>query len=235
MRAWPGPPSPSPPWDHRPRSKFDASRTGYGLRPSSRRVGAFHALYDRIYRDDILWEAWERVRANRGQRGSISDHRCGGGRLRSRAFAHRAPSRPSCRQVPPGAVRRVEIPKPGGKFRPLGIPTVKDRVCQQAAKLVLEPIFEADFLPCSFGFRPKRSATDAMERSGSASSKATPSSSKLTSRTSSVPSTMSACSAWSAAGVGPAGCSSWSDSGCKQGCWTLECSPSRSRGRLREG
>ena len=49
-------------------------------------------------------------------------------------------------------------------MRPLGIPTVKDRVCQQAAKLVLEPIFEADFLPCSFGFRPKRSATDAMER-----------------------------------------------------------------------
>jgi hypothetical protein len=122
----------------------------------------FHAMYDRIYRSDVLWEAWERVRANRGAAGvdgltlaAVEDygvHRMLGelaADLRAGIY-HPAP------------VRRVEIPKPDGRKRPLGIPTVRDRVCQQAAKIVLEPIFEADFLPCSFGFRPRRSATDAL-------------------------------------------------------------------------
>jgi RNA-directed DNA polymerase len=123
----------------------------------------FHALFDRIYRSDVLWEAWGRVRENRGAAGvdritlaAVEDY--GVGRMLDelsrdlRAGVYR-----------PAPVRRVEIPKPDGRMRPLGIPTVRDRVAQQAAKIVLEPIFEADFLPCSFGFRPKRSATEAME------------------------------------------------------------------------
>jgi RNA-directed DNA polymerase len=124
----------------------------------------FHALYDRIHRSDVLWEAWQRVRANRGAAGvdgmtlaAVEDygvHRMLGELAEDlRAGIYR-----------PSPVRRVEIPKPDGRMRPLGIPTLKDRVAQQAAKIVLEPIFESDFLPCSFGFRPKRSATDALER-----------------------------------------------------------------------
>jgi len=123
----------------------------------------FHALYDRIHRDDVLWEAWERVRANRGAAGvdgvtlaAVRDY--GVERMISELAVDLRAGK-----YQPAPVRRVEIPKPDGRMRPLGIPTVRDRVCQQAAKIVLEPIFEADFLPCSFGFRPKRSATDAAE------------------------------------------------------------------------
>ncbi len=123
----------------------------------------FHALYDRIWRGDVLQEAWRRVRVNRGAAGvdreTLADVEGYGVErmLRDLQDALRAGD------YRPPPVRRRGIPKPDGGVRPLGIPTVRDRVAQQAAKLVLEPIFEADFLPSSYGYRPKRSATGALE------------------------------------------------------------------------
>src|SRR5580692_9570573 len=125
----------------------------------------FHALYDRICRGDVLWEAWERVKANRGAAGvdrvtlAYVQEEYGVQRLLAELAADLREG-----TYRPAPARRVEIPKPDGSKRPLGIPTVRDRVAQQAAKIVLEPVFEADFLPCSFGFRPRRSAVQAMER-----------------------------------------------------------------------
>jgi RNA-directed DNA polymerase len=124
----------------------------------------FHALFDRIWRDDVLLEAWERVRKNRGAAGvdgvtlaAVEEY----GVERMLSELQQDLRRGSYRPVP---VRRVEIPKPQGGVRPLGIPVVRDRVCQQAARLVLEPIFEAGFLDVSYGFRPRRSAVQAKER-----------------------------------------------------------------------
>ncbi len=124
----------------------------------------FHALYDKICRTDILQIAWKRVKANRGVAGvdeqTIQDIEETGvevfiNQIRQELFEG---------HYRPQAVRRRWIEKPGRtEKRPLGIPAVRDRVVQMAIKLVIEPIFEADFYPCSFGFRPKRSAHDANE------------------------------------------------------------------------
>jgi len=124
----------------------------------------FHALFDRVHRGDVLWEAWERVRKNKGAAGVdrvtlVAVEGYGVDRMLRELRDDLQAGR-----YRPAPVRRVDIPKPHGGTRPLGIPTVRDRVAQQATKIVLEPVFEADFAPVSYGFRPKRSATQAMER-----------------------------------------------------------------------
>jgi RNA-directed DNA polymerase len=111
----------------------------------------FYALYDRIYRRDVLWAAWEKVRANGGAAGldgmSIEAiEKAAGG---AEAFVETIHQGLVTKTYKPKAVRRVYIDKPGGGKRPLGIPTVADRVVQTACLLILEPIFEADFEECS--------------------------------------------------------------------------------------
>ena len=122
----------------------------------------FHALRDKVYRRDVLWRAWVTVRRNDGAPGidattlaEVEEY--GVDRLLAELAGELRNG-----QWRPLPARRVLIPKPGtAEQRPLSIPSVRDRVVQAALKIVLEPIFEAGFLPCSFGFRPKRSAHDA--------------------------------------------------------------------------
>jgi RNA-directed DNA polymerase len=124
----------------------------------------FHALYDKVRRRDVLWRAWAAVRSNNGAPGidkvtlaAVEEY--GVARLLDELASELGEKR--YRPLP---ARRVMIPKPGTtEQRPLSIPPVRDRIVQAAAKIVLEPVFEADFLPASFGFRPKRSAHDALQ------------------------------------------------------------------------
>jgi len=126
------------------------------------RTRRFHALYDRTFRPDVLWRAWEEVRANKGECGidgiSIEDIERGG----VEEFLRRLAEELKANRYHPKPVRRVYIPKPDGRKRPLGIPCIRDRVVQQACRIVIEPVFEAVFENCSYGFRPKRSARQAV-------------------------------------------------------------------------
>jgi group II intron reverse transcriptase/maturase len=124
----------------------------------------FHALHDKVVRSDVLERAWGQVRRNRGAAGidqaTIADiEQYGVTRLLDELAADLRDG-----SYRPLAARRVFIPKPGrGERRPLSIPAVRDRIVQAAVRIVLEPIFEADFRPCSFGFRPRRAAHDALQ------------------------------------------------------------------------
>jgi len=125
----------------------------------------FGALYDKIYREDVLWTAWKRVRANKGAPGVdnesieyIEDE------IGVEAFLREIKDELKSHRYHPKPVLRCWIEKPGKpEKRPLGIPVVKDRVIQMATKLVIEPIFETNFLPCSYGFRPGIGAREAIE------------------------------------------------------------------------
>ncbi|MBS7528865.1 group II intron reverse transcriptase/maturase, partial [Fusibacter paucivorans] len=123
----------------------------------------FHALFDKVYRMDVLQEAWKRVRASKGAGGidlvTLTDVEIYG----VERFLEEIAQLLKDGDYRPSPAKRVNIPKDNGKERPLGLPTIKDKIVQMATKIVIEPIFEADFHECSYGFRPKRSQHMALE------------------------------------------------------------------------
>ena len=143
--------------------KIRKLQRGLYVKAKAERAFRFYQLYDKVYREDILEHAYRLARSNRGSAGvdgvDFADIESSG--LEEWLASLREDLRTGAYK--PSPVRRVLIPKPGGGERPLGIPTIRDRVAQTAAKLVLEPIFEADFEDSAYGYRPGRSARDAVQ------------------------------------------------------------------------
>ena len=149
-----------------PRDKVQQLQRQLGRAAKASKKRRFHALYDKVHRWDVLWAAWHRVRKNKGAAGidreTIQDIE----KLGVGSFLEDIQKQLMEKRYHPKAVRREYIPKDPAKtkFRPLGIPTVRDRVVQMATKMVLEPIFEEDFCDTSYGFRPGRNQKQALER-----------------------------------------------------------------------
>ena len=126
----------------------------------------FYQLYDKVYREDVLLRAWVQAKANQGAPGVDGESFEAIESKGVMEWLNGLRKELHDKTYQPQPVRRVMIPKPGGGERPLGIPTIRDRVAQTAAKMILEPIFEADLEPNAYGYRPQRSAQDAIQKVG---------------------------------------------------------------------
>ena len=138
------------------RSLYRAAKTDPGR--------CFHSLYDKVYRSDVLWEAWKQVKRNKGAAGNDGETIEQIVERGEVEYLRELQQELHDKRYRAKSIRRVYIPKGDGRLRPLGIPRVRCRIVQAAVRIVLEPILEAHFHECSFGFRPKRSAKDASNR-----------------------------------------------------------------------